>query len=394
MRILFVSAIVFMLMIPGIDAQGSGSELSVITTTYDPAPAEPGNYMTLWVRVRNDASFRATNVTLELLDTYPFSIDPSEERERTFGEIEVGESILVRYKVRVDGDAVDGLNSLDFRVSSNGISFYTKSIYIDVESQVVDFAVGSLQSEPESLYSDSENNRITIGLQNIGESAAKLVRTELSLPRGFTPSYSYSETYSIGNIAAESSGNAVFYIDIDKSVDADDYSAILHVFYKDDVDDEYKEKELEVRIPVRSSPSFDITSVTLVPENLSQGAEGVELRLDIINSGSREAENVNVRVLKEATQPFDFDEKSDFVGDLEPGETGQAAFSFDIDTSADLKKYILDIEIRYTTGTDVNVESEKISFTVTGKAPDMTGIYSFAVIFLVIIALVVWYWRR
>lgn len=383
-----------MMLIPPVHAQGTSNELSLITTTYDPAPAEPGKYMTLWLRVQNLATVKATNVSIELIDTYPFSIDPNEESTRTFGEIDISESILVRYKVRVDADAIDGLNELEFRLSSNGLSFFTKSVFIDVESQVVDFAIGSLQSEPESLFSDSEENKLTIGLQNIGEATAKLVRAEIDLPPGFTPSSSYSDTYSVGNIESESSGDVIFYIDIDKDVTEGDHTAEMAIFYKDDVTDQYKEREIDVRIPVRASPLFEIANVTINPVVLGQGMENAELKLDILNSGSREAENVNVRILKEATQPFDFDEKSDFIGNLEPDETGQAVFRFDIDSTADLKKYFMDVEIRYTTNSDVTIVDEKIDFEVTESLPNMTGLYVIGIFILIVVAFFVWYWRK
>jgi hypothetical protein len=294
----------------------------------------------------------------------------------------------------VDKDALDGRNPIDLKIGTGFEGFFIKSFDITVESKVVDFAVGSLLSEPERLYSDTENNKLIINLQNIGEGTAKLVKTELMLPEGFTPAESYSDEYSIGNVEAETSEDAIFFIDIDKYVKAGEYLGTLKVFYKDETDDEYKRRSLQVMIPVRASPSFEITGLTITPEKIGQGMENIEIKLDILNSGSREAENVNVRVLKEATQPFDFDEKSDFVGNLEPNETGQAVFKFDVDNTADLKKYFLDVEIRYTQDNTVQIADDKISFSVTELLPDFTGIYIFLIIFLVIVAGIIWYYKK
>jgi hypothetical protein len=393
------SAVIFLIMViaavmPVVQAQGLQPELSVVVSRYDPFPAEPDRYMTLWIKVQNTGPVPARNVTLELLDTYPFSLDASEERVRSYGELQVTEPVLAEYRVRVDSGALDGRNPIDLKISSDGRDFFIKILDINVESKIVDFAIGSLLSEPERLVSDTENNKLTINLQNIGEGDAKLVRTELMLPEGFTPSDSYSDEYAIGTIISEGSGTAIFYIDIDRAVQAEEHLATMKVSYKDEADGEYKRKTLQVRIPVRSSPSFEITGVEISPETLGQGMKDVELRLDMMNSGTREAENVNVRVLKEATQPFDFDEKSNFVGNLGPNEAGQAVFHFDIDSTADLKKYIMDIEIRYTTDSTVNIADDRISLEVTEQLPDSTGLYIFLIIFLVIVGIVIWFIRK
>jgi len=381
-------------LMPAVQGQGLQPELSVVVSRYDPFPAEPGKYMTLWIKVQNVGAVAARNVTIELLDTYPFSLDESEQRTRTFGEVLVTEPLILEYRVRVDSGALDGRNRIDLKISSDGMVFFIRSFDITVESKVVDFAIGSLVSEPERLVSGTENNKLTISLQNIGEGDAKLVSTELMLPEGFIPSESYSDEYAIGSMPAESAGNAVFYIDIDKSVQAGEHMGTLKVFYKDGSDGEYKRKTLQVRLPVRSSPSFEITEVEILPADIGQGMKEVEMRISIINSGSREAENVNIRILKEATQPFDFKEKSNFVGSMEANGTGQAVFHFDVDNTADLKKYIMEVEIRYTTDSTVNIVNDRISFEVTEQLPDPTGVYIFLIIFLVIVGMVVWFIRR
>ncbi len=394
MKNLLLLIIAGLLLTPPAMAQGVQPQLDIMMTRYDPYPAEPGSYVNVWVKVQNEGASSAGNLTLELLDTYPFSIDPSEERMRSFGEVLPSEPVLVEYRVRVDNNAIEGRNPIDLKTSVNGRDFLIKSFDIYVESRNVDFAIGSLQSEPERMVSDTENNRLTLGLQNIGESAAKLVRAELTLPEGFTPSESYSDEYAVGNIEAESSADAVFYVDIGKDVAEGKHTATLKVYYKDGSDGDYKRKTLQVSIPVRTSPSFEVTGTEIAPQPLGQGMEGVTMKLDIKNTGSRKAENVNVRVLKEATQPFDFDEKSSFVGTLEPGESGQAVFGFDIDNSADLRKYIMDIEIRYTTDSTVNIASDRVSFEVTDPIHEMTGLYVMLIIFLAIAGVIVWYLKK
>jgi hypothetical protein len=375
--------------------QLNSPDISVVMTSYDPFPAEAGRYFDLWIKVQNVGGSGAGNVTIELPDTYPFSLDPGEKRTWSFGSIDVTQSFLVQYRVRVADDAVDGPNPIKLRVSTDGgASYIEKSFDVSVESKVIDYAVGRLASDPTRLESDTTDNKLTIGLQNIGKAVAKLVTVQIILPPGFTPSQSYSDTYAVGDIASEASADAIFYVDIDESVRSGDYLATLRVQYLDSSNGDYRTKSLQLTIPVRASPAFGIENVTLTPAAVGQGATGVALAFRITNSGTAKADNVNVRILKEATQPFSFDEISDFVGNLQPGESGQAVFHFDVDPAADLKKYILDVEIRYTEDATVRTVDDTLSFSVTEPLPDSTGLYVLGILMLAAIGGAFWYYRR
>jgi len=51
-------------------------------------------------------------------------------------------------------------------------------------------------------------------------------------------------------------------------------------------------------------------------------------------------------VFKDASQPFEFNEKSDFVGKLDKNDSGDAVLRVTVDNNAVSKKYLLDVELR------------------------------------------------
>jgi hypothetical protein len=104
-------------------------------------------------------------------------------------------------------------------------------------------------------------------------------------------------------------------------------------------------KNLTLDIPIKPAPYLVVDSVTTTPEKLMPGNKA-EFRLNVANNGTEKAESVSLRVFKDASQPFEFDEKSDFVGKLEPGENGDAVLKVTVDTNAVAKKYLLDVELR------------------------------------------------
>jgi PGF-CTERM protein len=81
--------------------------------------------------------------------------------------------------------------------------------------------------------------------------------------------------------------------------------------------------------------------------------------------------------------PFDYDVKSDFVGDLTIDEAGEAILKFDVDTDAVPKVYPIGIEIRCTGDRDlgddtVYIFNKEIKLEVTqGRSPKSSGIPGF-----------------
>ena len=88
-----------------------------------------------------------------------------------------------------------------------------------------------------------------------------------------------------------------------------------------------------------------VDSVTSTPEQLVPGTEAT-IKIKVMNTGTEKAESVSLRVFKDSSQPFEFSEKSDFIGKLGPGESGDAAVRFIVDKNAIAKKYLLDVELR------------------------------------------------
>ena len=108
---------------------------------------------------------------------------------------------------------------------------------------------------------------------------------------------------------------------------------------------------------------FSIESVKTIPEKVREGND-VKLLLTVKNTGTKEAESVSIRAFKESSQPFEFEEKSDFIGKLKPGETGEAVIKFSVENGANVKTYLLDLEVRSIYNNEVITENEVIPIKV------------------------------
>jgi hypothetical protein len=131
-----------------------------------------------------------------------------------------------------------------------------------------------------------------------------------------------------------------------------------------------------------SRPMFEIESIHASPEKIMPGSN-VELKIRVKNIGGEEAESVSIRAFKESSQPFEFDEKSDFIGKLKPGETGEAVLKFSVDKEAVAKEHILDLEIRSIYGEEVLTQDKTATVKIEDSLQNnnlMTGIIIIVVI--------------
>jgi hypothetical protein len=253
---------------------------------------------------------------------------------------------VLHYKLRVADNAIKGTYNVTLNWDT-GSGYSNKEFPIYVDPKKADFVVGALITSPEKLIADTKEAKLSVDINNIGKGNAENVKIKLLLPEGFNSSYSYSDEDTLGIIPKDGSKTATFYADVDENIKEGNFLAKLNITYKDENDESatYRTNTLELDIPIKPAPHLIVESVTTTPISLKAGSTS-ELHITIKNAGNKKAESVSMRVFKDASQPFAFNEKSDFVGKLEPGESGEAVLGFTVDAKAAAKKYLVDVELR------------------------------------------------
>lgn len=329
---------------------GYGSRIQANFMSQDPDPADAGKILDLRWQIVNMISGTSQNLKFHLDAEYPFLFDvgdsPDKELGASAGTNDDQVFYVLHYRLRVADNAIKGTYNVTLSWDS-GNGRVKKVFPIHVDPNRADFVVGSLLTSPEKLVADTDEAKLSVDIDNIGNGNAENVKVNLILPEGFESTYSYSDEDSLGTIEEGSSKQADFYIDVDESVREGEYNASLLITYKDENDDtnQYRTKSLDLRVPVKPSPYLVVESVVSDPDQLEPGSKAVVV-VKVKNTGNKKAESVSLRVFKDAAQPFEFSEKSDFVGKLEPGDSGDAAIRFTIENSAVAKKYLLDVELR------------------------------------------------
>lgn len=327
-----------------------GSYLKINLLNQDPDPAKPGDYVELRWKVEKIGRNPLSGISFDLETEYPFSFDSSDTKIKSIGSW-TGYSndenyYTLYYKVLVAEDAIKDTYELNLVARFNDGIVQRKTFEIRVdEKKTSSFVVGQLITSPIKLYADTDENRLDVTIENIGDDDAQVVVAELDLPDGFEESYGYSTRANLGTIKEGQNKVATYYVNIDKLVKEGTVDAKLRISFKDngDEDNVYETVTLPLEIPVSGKPSFEFSNFRF-DKDISVG-NTVAMTVNVTNVGSREAESVSLRAFKESSQPFDFIDKSDFVGKLSPGQSGEAILTFTVQ-DGDVKEYLVDLQAR------------------------------------------------
>ncbi|MFB6241525.1 MAG: COG1361 S-layer family protein [Candidatus Nanosalina sp.] len=221
-----------------------------------------------------------------------------------------------------------------------------------------------LTTDPVPLQT-GEDADVTFKVVNRGSTQAENVKVKIIDSYPFKLKPDRQRNYSIGSVTP---GEA-YYISTDILVneDASDGSHSLKVrISKQDFS-----KIVEIPLEVQGSEiDLNLANLKTVPDQLMPGTEDNKLSLSVVNNGEKEAENVVVNL----DYPSFLQERSSFskrqaLGNLNPGETKNAEFYFDISKDAPKGPVEISTTLAYTSE-DSTAEIEKTeNFTayISGK---------------------------
>ncbi len=329
---------------------GTGSKIQMNFMYQDPDPAEAGKYIDLRWQIVNTVGGTTENLRFRLEADYPFLFEAGDTPDKYLGT-SAGTNdrevyYVLHYKLKVADNALKGTYNVTLGWTT-GEGWTKKEFPVYIDPKKPDFVIGALVTSPEKLTADTDEAKLSVNMDNIGKGNAENVKVKLLLPEGFKPSYSYSDEDSLGIIEKGGSKEATFYVDIDENVSEGEHDAKLNITYRDenDEDNQYRTKTLDLALPIKPAPRLVVESVAATPEKIVPGSNA-DILIKVMNAGNEKAQSVSLRVFKDSSQPFEFSEKSDFIGKLESGESGDAVIRMKVDNAAPAKKYLLDVELR------------------------------------------------
>ena len=264
-------------------------------TYYEPHPGEPGGYIDLWITVTNKMMETATNVICEIDPEFPFSIDPTSEPERDIGNINSLSSMVLKYKIRIDVDAVEGENDLRFRCRSGSVDYQNVDlpIYIQTHDAIID--VEKVESVPQK-FKPGETGRLDIYLKNLADSLLMDITIELNLSSNDIPFAPINSTIKkrIKNIGsgeeAITSFGIISYTDAESGV----YKIPLEITYSDEVGADYSDNTI-VSLTVFTPP--DIMIILEDFDVYTKNTTG-KVSIEVINKGDSDVKFLTIELEK------------------------------------------------------------------------------------------------
>ena len=166
---LFLVTLIFAMSIIPVSASAA---LKADIVKCDPNPAEIGQYVNVWIKIENIGNTRAEDVSVELIPSYPFSLDAGDDAVRNIGILSTDRHASLEYHLYVDENARPGTRSIKVRYQDYESTAWceeTLDIWVGSGSDTFD-SKGTIQleqitTEPEVLM-PGDTGTVTFTLKN------------------------------------------------------------------------------------------------------------------------------------------------------------------------------------------------------------------------------------
>lgn len=381
------------------------AEIELDSITFDPAIIAAGDEVDIIIqyhannnydmenRIGNtDYKFKAKLVPDDTLTQNHVTIQ-DEFGDDVQGSLFSGDYFNRRFRVKVNNDAPAG--NYEFKLEGK---WYYNDIPEDssqfikfkmpVKKEGIILGVSNINTVPAEIRPGDNYVKLVANIENVGEKDSKSVEIKLNLPEGIISSYSNNNRLWIGRVNSGESKEAIFHIDIDENI-LPNIKQINYSFNYFDLDNNEYSKEESIPIFIKSRPYIEVINVS------GNGVAGktTQMKVYIKNTGTESAESVDVRIIKQNAQPFVIDVRSDYVGELNPNETGVAIFDIKTNNDAELKEHDFKLLIRSKGDSDegddnIYTYNRRAKFNVNEKSKDLYFIFGGVILIFAILILI------
>lgn len=347
----------------------SGDEVDIVIQYHDEPTVEEDSRIgqpgyTFEVRLEPDDT---------LAQTYLTFVDAEGDDYR--GQVLAGARYNKVFRVKVNNNAPAG----NYQVKLIGQWYYNDKpiddsqvarFRIPVKREGIILDIATLHTVPNDVRPGDNYVEINTRVENVGQKDAKSVEMHLNTPEEIEASYANNNRVWIGRVNSGESKDITFVVDVDEYAAPEAYDVRVDFSYRD-LDDNAYSKSRELPFLIKGRPYLEVSGFA------GQGRAGDDgtLIVTVKNTGTQSAEAVDVRILKQNSQPFTFDVRNDYVGELEPGEEREAIFHFDVSRDAAHKTHDFQLLIRAKGDSDegddtIYTYNRRAQFVVSGSAPN------------------------
>jgi len=385
--------------------QFSFATLKIDQIQFDPAIITAGDNVDIIVQFRDNSSSFITKdklgnpeykfkVSLESNDdlTKKYITIVDSVGDNLFGTIYSGQVYNKKFRIKVEPLAP--ASNYQFKLVGqwykNGFPeelTEEMTFLMNVKKEGILLEIPTITTVPAQIRPGDKFVEIKTFIENLGLKDARSIKISLNLPEGISNSYSNNNDLWIGTLNGGTSRNISFFVNLEDNLEAKVYNLNYSLNYFD-IDNNPYSKEKSIAFLVKPKANL------VVEEVIGSGLAGDngQLKVRIKNIGGQTAENIDVRILKENSQPFQLDIRSDYIGQLKPNESGVAIFNFKINSDAQIKNHDFKLILRAkgdsNEGDDtIYTYTRRAQFDVVGTAKNYYLIFGFSALALFLIYL-------
>jgi len=343
--------LVLALLLAPLFAQNVAAEFSTINgltisnaTFYSPYPAEPGKYFDLYVRIQYTGTMdKAYDVVCTMSPTFPFSIDAGDPTVSTVGTLAPYQEVMLKYRLRVDQNTVQGTNKLNYKCSIRGYAESVVELPIYIQAHDAILEVGSVSSMP-YMFKPGQVGTVTISLDNIASVSLKDITVKLDLSGSDIPFAPINGTTErrVDLIASGDSVDVPFAVMAFSDAAPKVYKVPITLTYYDSLGKSYS-KNVLTSLLVKTEPSLMMVhEQTTVVKNGTKNS----VTISIINKGLSQVKFMTASLSDSASGDYQIlTPKQVYVGDINSDDSETA--EYDLFISTDSSQMTLPLTVTY-----------------------------------------------
>jgi len=368
-------------------------KVKIFLLNQDPDPVEPGQVVELRFKLQNDGGGSLSNVKVEVIPEFPFSLRPGDGANQSLGDIagyQRGENIhTFNYKLLVDPEAVEGDHEISVIYRDSSGSGAKQTFNVSVRSSDSDIAVTKITTSPERLVPGKEGS-LNIQVKNFNTLLVKDVKLKLDFTSELLPIAPIGSGSEQRVSVLKAGESATFNYKIIPYANADSkiYKIPARITFSDDSGKKFNKTET-IAIVVGSEPELQITIDKT--DILSSGKSG-DVTIRLSNSGVSDVKFLTVS-LKDTKSIKIIGANSKYVGGVDSDDFELVTFKIFI--NPDSESVVLPLDLQYsdennqnykkTANLDLPVYSSK-ELSDYGLVKSSSWIWIAAAIFVIVAA--------
>jgi len=378
---IFTISLIFILGI-----QSSFAQFKVNQIQFDPAIISAGDYVDIIVQYNNNLTSFSKDIKFGNPDyKFKVTLSPNDDLSKKyirildsqgdnlFGSVYSGFIYNKKFRIKVMPNAPVSIYQFKLigRWYKNEVPLdFTREIkfFMNVKKDGINLQIPTINTLPSQVRSGDKFVEIKTFIENLGQKDSKSIKISLNSQNGISNSYSNNNVIFVGGLNAGQSRNISFFVNLDDNLSSGVYNLNYSINYQDiDNNNYFKNQNIDLFVKPKAN--------LIILKSLNEGLAGDvgTLKFRVKNIGGESAENIDVRILKQNSQPFDFDIRSDYIGELKPNEEGVVIFNFNIHSDAKLKTHDFKLIIRAKGDTNqgdntIYTFNRRAEFNVIGKA--------------------------